>query len=166
MVRSLIVTLLKIVGVATAILLALASSAAAQDSTPDHMTLSDRNVVRGKTVIATGTGCTANTDLSFNFDGRLLTTTRTDASGSFRAPLTAPRDTSSGPHTLLATAQGCAFTAQVTIAAADNGTNGFLDFSVPHTTVLWITLALIAAGTAVTFGLRRRANVRARLGGT
>lgn len=158
---SAVAALAKAVGAATLALLAAPGTAAAQDNPPDDLTLSAPDVVPGKTIIASGAGCAANTDLTFNLEGRVLATTRTDASGSFRAPLTAPSDASSGTHTILAAGNGCAFTARMTIAPGDTGSSGFLDWIRSGTTV-WIALAVVVAATALALGARRRASVRAR----
>ncbi len=160
---------LAIAGVFTSLLLLVPSGvAAAQVYPPDGCQISiSRNVVApGETVIVTGEDFVPgeSIDLFLLSDPVFLKTVTADSTGSFSTEVTIPLNTPPGLHQIRASSGTCTLTADINVTASGGpGGGGQLAFTGSNSLPwLWIALVLLAIGTALVVGARRRAQVRQR----
>ncbi|MGH9013414.1 MAG: LPXTG cell wall anchor domain-containing protein [Acidimicrobiia bacterium] len=154
------------IGLVAGLLSLLGAPALAQEYPPTgSLTVSDSTVTPGQTITASGTGCAPGASVTFTLDpgGTTLATTTADSSGGFSAQVTIPVGTAPGTYTLAAACPPVVLNTTITVQApAQAAEAGALPTTGSDSTTpaVWIALALLAFGTTMVVGARRRATVR------
>ena len=148
---------------------ATAASAGEAPYPPDgcQLTASSNVVAPGDVILITGVDFQPgeSIDLFLLSDPVYLTTVVADAAGSFSVEVTIPEGTTPGFHEIRATSGTCRVSQGFTVtgpgvSAVGGGRLAFTGSdSLPWA---WIALVLVAIGTALVIGARRRAQVRHR----
>jgi len=158
---------------ATIALVALMSSAAAQEYPPaaDTHTVDDSTVVPGQTITLAGTGADPGAAITHTFasDPVVIATTTADAGGSHSTQGTIPSDAEPGVHTITGSGSGYSASSTVTVVgegAAAQPVAGEIAFTGSNSLpAVWIALAALALGTAFVVAARRRSTMRGRIEG-
>ena len=150
--------ILAVLGVALLATVMVGQAAFAETYPPPSTVPGDLNVpptvVVGGEVAVSGTSCGANQTVTVTFNGQVVATTTTDATGHFATSFTVPAGTTPGAYTVTAANDICVLGASVTVSPA--ATN--LAFTGSSSTVptLWVGVGLVALGAGLVFVARRR----------
>jgi len=113
------------------------------------------SVAAGTAVTISGASCGANLPVTISFNGVVVTTTTTDASGNFSATFTVPANTPPGVYSVSATSSVCVLGAQVTVSAAGGNALAFTGSS-GTSTAIYVGLGLLVVGGVLVVAVRRR----------
>lgn len=119
------------------------------------------NTVVGGTVAVSGTSCGPNQSVTIKFNGVVVATATTDASGKFTTQFNVPAGTTPGVYTVTASNSVCNLAASIQVDPASATRLAFTGSSSSIPT-LWVGAGLVALGAGLVFVARRRLSGAAR----
>jgi hypothetical protein len=143
-----------VVGIALSVLTvgAVASSAHAEQAPVPTLTSATANPGGGDDI--SGGGCAARVSVQFQFDGAVLVTTRSTATGRYSAHLVIPVSAVPGSHRI--TVVCASATGQVSASTSVTVTSGALAFTgADERRLLIVGLLFVVGGTALVLTRRR-----------
>ena len=119
------------------------------------------NVVVGGTVAVSGTSCGANQQVTITFNGTVVATAMTDATGHFATQFEVPANTTPGVYTVTASNSVCNLSGTVQVDPATAARLAFTGSSSSIPTA-WVGVGLVLLGAGLVFVARRRLSGAAR----
>jgi LPXTG-motif cell wall-anchored protein len=141
------------------------ASAQAEDyppvtTVPGTLTVPGTVVVGGEVAVS-GDSCGPNQTVTISFNGTVVATATTDATGHFTASFEVPAGTTPGVYTVTATNSTCVLSASIQVDPA-SATNLAFTGSSGSIPTAWVGAGLVALGAALVFVARRRLSGAAR----